>query len=481
MGQNLLNKGIDFLSTRIKKNEKLGIPIVLFNSLSWKRTDPVTVSMDFPIGSSRIVEVINADKQHVPSQNKNETYYEDGSLKSADITFIAENIPSIGYATFYISDTENTQKDKLEKASASSYENPFYKITFEKGGIAQVYDKEFKKELLETNNLKGGEVFTLQSVGNGAGEFGDVQQVSMEGFDKMSLHNPEWEVLEDGPVYTTYRLEQEIRHAIVRQDVTMYHNLKRIYFNTSLRNWSGELYREFRTAFPINMENPEIAHEVPFGSVRVGTDEIKTAGERYTPLCKDVHPRAIIDWISATDDDISVTLSSSVAVADWIDPTTHKEGKAVLQHVLLASRTSCHWEGNEYSQAGNHDFHNVFTSSKAGSIKGRQIAKQENEPISVVVYPETSTKSFLPESLSFFSIDTEDVMISTIKKAEDSEDIIARMYNVNDGNERVNVSSYFDINSYKQTNIIEENPTPVAPELNVGKYAIETFSLKINK
>jgi alpha-mannosidase len=479
MGQNLLNKGIDFLSTRIKKNEKLGIPIVLFNSLSWKRTDPVTLSMDFPIGSSRNLDVITADKQHVPSQSKNETYYEDGSLKSADITFIAENIPSIGYATYYISDTENTQKDKLKKASTSSYENPFYQITFEKGGIAQVYDKEFKKELLETNNLKGGEVFTLQSVGNGAGEFGDVQQVSMEGFDKLSLHNPEWEVLEDGPVYTTYRLEQEIRHAIVRQDVTLYHNLKRIYFNTSLRNWSGELYREFRTAFPINMENPEIAHEVPFGSVRVGKDEIKTAGERYTPLCKDVHPRAIIDWISATDEDISVTLSSSVAAADWIDPTSHKEGKAVLQHILLASRTSCHWEGNEYSQAGNHDFHNVFTSSKAGSIKGRQIAKQENEPISVVVYPETSTKSFLPESLSFFSIDTEDILISTIKKAEDSEDIIVRMYNVKDSNEKVNVSSYFNINSYKQTNIIEENPTPVAPELKVGKYAIETFSLDV--
>ncbi len=481
MGQNLLNKGIDFLSTRIKKNEKLGVPIVLFNSLSWKRTDPVTVSMDFPKGNSRYVGVITSDMKNVPSQSTNETYYEDGSLKSADIIFIAENIPSIGYATYYISDRKNTQEDKFEKASTSIYENPFYKITFEKGGIAQVYDKKFKKELLDTDNLKGGEIFTLQSVGNGAGEFGDVQQVSMVDFDKMSLHNPEWIVLENGPVYSKYRLEQEIKHAIVRQDVTLYHNLKRIYFNTSLRNWSGELYREFRTAFPINMENPEIAHEVPFGSVRVGKDEIKTAGERYTPLCKDVHPRAIVDWISATDDEVSVTLSSSVAAVDWIDPTSHKEGKAVLQHILLASRTSCHWEGNEYSQAGNHDFHNVFTSNKAGSLLGQQIAKQENEPISVVVYPETSTKSFLPESLSFFSIDTDNVMITTIKKAEDSEEIIARMYNVKDGNERVNISSYFNINSYKQTNIIEENPTPVAPELKVGKYAIETFSLDVNK
>ena len=481
MGQNLLNKGVDFISSRIKKNEKLGMPIVLFNSLSWKRTDPVTTSVNFSKGDAKKIAILTSHKKKVPVQTSNAEYYEDGSLKSADITFIAEDIPAIGYATYYVANDKNASAIKSKTASTSSYENPFYKISFEKGGIAQVYDKEFKKELLSTENFKGGDVFTMQSVGNGAGEFGDVQQPSMEGFDKMSLHSPEWKILEKGPVYSTYRLEQKISQAIVRQDVTMYHDLKRIYFSTSLRNWSGELYREFRTAFPINMESPEVAHEVPFGSVRVGKDEIKTAGERYTPLCKDVHPRAIIDWISATDDDITVTLSSSVAAADWIDPTSHSEGKVVLQHLLLASRTSCHWEGNEYSQAGNHDFHNVFTSNKAGSISGRLIAEQENEPISIIVYPETSTKSFLPESLSFFSINTENVMITTIKKAEDSEDIIARMYNVKNSNERVNISSYFDISSYKHTNIIEENPKPVSPELKVGKYAIETFSFKAKK
>lgn len=480
MGQNLLNKGINFLSARIKKNEKLGVPIVLFNSLSWKRTDPVTVSMEFPKGSSRNVVVINAEKQKIPSQSRDEKYYEDGSLKSANITFIAENIPSIGYATYYMSDKKNTQNRKLKKPSTSSYENPFYKITFEKGGIAQVYDKELKKELLETNNLKGGEVFTLQSVGNGAGEFGDVQQVSMEGFDKMSLHNPEWKILENGPVYTKYRLEQEIRNAIVIQDVTLYHNLKRIYFNTSLRNWTGELYREFRTAFPLNMENPEITYEVPFGSVRVGKDEIKTAGERYTPLCKDVHPRAIIDWISATDEDISVILSSSVAAADWIDPTTHKKGKAVLQHILLASRTSCHWEGNEYSQAGNHDFHNVFTSYKAGSIKGRQIAKQENEPINVVVYPDMSTKASLPESASFFNIDKDNIIVTTIKKAEDTDALVIRMFDTEGEYSTVELKSYFKINNFQHTNIIEENPKPVK-DLKVFKFGIETFTFKTEK
>ena len=40
---------------------------------------------------------------------------------------------------------------------------------------------------------------------------------------------------------------------------------------------------------------------------------------------------------------------------------------------------------------------------------------------------------------------------------------------------------FFNIDSYKQTNIIEEDPTLVDPSLKVGKYAIETFSLDVNK
>ncbi|WP_203256898.1 glycoside hydrolase family 38 N-terminal domain-containing protein [Hyunsoonleella ulvae] len=478
MGQNLLNEGLDIIASKIKKNKKLGMPIVLFNSLSWERTDPVTTTLQFPKGYKNGITIVNKDKKIIPSQIINAKYHDDGSLKSADVTFIAENIPSIGYATYYVQNKKTTFANNTN-ASKSNYENPYYRINFEKGGMTSVFDKELNKDLFDNSVFKTGDVFTMQSVGNGAGEFGDVQQPTMVNYDQVSTHNPEWEIIENGPIYTKYRLEQPIKHAIVRQDVTLYHNLKRIYFDTTLRNWSGELYREFRTAFPVNMENPEIAHEVPFGTVRVGKDEIETAGERYTPLCKDVHPRAIIDWISATDEDVAITLSSSVAAADWIDPTG-KTNSNILQHALLASRTSCHWEGNEYSQGGNHDFHNVLTSTKAGSVLGQKIAKQKNEPIQVVVNPITTSKPYLSENLSFFSINAENIIITTIKKAEDSEDLIARMYNVEGGTETVNVSSYFDIKSYYHTNIIEENPVPVAPQLKIGKYAIETYGLKVD-
>ncbi len=479
LGKKLLNKGTNFIASRIKTKENLGIPVVLFNSLSWKRTDPVTVSLNLQQGNAKSLNVITSKKQKVASQIKNIQYYNDGSIKSADVVFIAKDIPSIGYKTYYVEQSLKNSSKTKKTTSHSKYENDAYLITFEKGGIAQIYDKQLKRNLLKTNKFKGGEVFTIYSYGNGAGEFGDIQQPFMQDFDKVSLHNPEWEILTSGNVYTTYRIKQQILYANVEQDVTIYHDLKRVLFETRILNWTGELYREFRTAFPIAIDNALITHEVPFGAVKVGQDEIKTAGNRYTALSKNVHPRAIMDWFSASDDDMTVTLSSSVAAIDWIDPTV-ENNNSLLQHILLASRTSCHWEGNEYSQEGNHSYHNILTSNKTGDLTGSRIAEQQNDPIHVTVYPDKSVYASLPESVSFFDIDNENIIISTIKKAEDFDKTVIRMYDTQGESTTVGLHSFFDMDKFQQTNIIEENPQQVS-KLKVSKYGIETFSFEVKK
>ena len=46
MGDQLLDKATDFIASRVKTDESRGIPVVLFNSLSWERTDPVTVTVN---------------------------------------------------------------------------------------------------------------------------------------------------------------------------------------------------------------------------------------------------------------------------------------------------------------------------------------------------------------------------------------------------------------------------------------------------
>jgi alpha-mannosidase len=408
--------------------------------------------------------------------------FADGSIKNATINFIAENVPSIGYKTYYLKSTGQINVSHTEFINEA--ENQYYKIKFANGGLSSIFDKELQKELINSEKFVAGEVFTMRSVGNGAGEFDDIQQPDMEGYDKTGNYKTVWEVEENGPVFTTYKYRQKIKHAVVEQRVKLYHGQKRIDFETALLNWEGVLYREFRMALPLNMTDGQVAYEVPFGVVEVGKDEIEgAAGERYKTPCKDVHPRGIENWIGAGNADFGVTMSSSVAVADWIDPTDNPVNYQILQPILIASRKSCHWEGNDYLQTGNHYFKFSVTSHKPGWLNGAAFGRQANEELKAVWADRQFTTASLPETLSFFGIDQENVLVSTVKKAEDSDDVVVRITDLEGKDKTVTLESYKKADEAKLTNLIEVEKETLkfdnkGVKLNLGHHAIETVRIK---
>ncbi|MFZ0455138.1 MAG: glycosyl hydrolase-related protein, partial [Ignavibacteriaceae bacterium] len=287
-----------------------------------------------------------------------------------------------------------------------------------------------------------------------------------------------------GEVYTCFENRQPIRNAVVEQKIFIYKNIKRIDFVINLLNYEGVLYREFRMALPLNMKNGQVSYEVPFGVVNVGKDEIKgSAGERYTSICKDTHPRSIENWIGADDNEFGVTLTSSVAVADYIDPTDSLDKNTLLQPLLLASRRSCHWQGNEYLQTGDHHFEFSLTSHKPGWENGSQFGRQTNEKLMVIVDPDTYIDANLPEQLSFFSSSNKDVIISAVKKAEDESAVIIRAYNIEGREVNSGIQSFKPFISGEKTNLIEENQKPLKLkngiiDWNFEKHSIETFMIK---
>ena len=124
----------------------------------------------------------------------------------------------------------------------------------------------------------------MRSVGNGAGEFGRVQQPTMEGFDKLSRHRTPWkfEAAESGALRAVFSLEQPLSNCTVRERLIIYNHDKRIDVEVSLLGWDGDPYREFRLAVPVNTPNGRVAYEVPMGVVEVGKSEIAgTGGPAY--------------------------------------------------------------------------------------------------------------------------------------------------------------------------------------------------------
>jgi len=479
----ITDEALKSIASKIRTNPSKGIPVIVFNSLSWKREDPISFKISFDPGKALSIKLTDAAGENIPVQLADIERYNDNSLKRVNAIFIAREIPSIGYKTYYIvpqMTALTTQYDKQNKI-----ETPFYRIELGKGGVKSIFDKELNVELLNTTKLMGGDVFTLKSVGNGAGEFADVQQPTMDGFDKVSDHSGTWEVVERGAVYTTYKLRQPIRNAIVETNLVVYNDIKKIDFETSLLNWEGVLYREYRFALPLNMKNGQVSYEVPFGVLEVGKDEIaRAAGERYLTNCADVHPRGIENWIGASDDKFGVTLSTSTAVADYIDPKGLSSGALLLQPIMLASRRSCHRLGNEYLQTGNHYYHFSLTSHKPGFENGYKFGRQSNEKLLVVVDPQAGKTSTLPEELSFFSVDAPNISVSTIKKAEDDNNVIIRLFETGIGEAKINLNSWFKIKKAERTNMLEyegkviDSKSNMIP-LDMGSHAIETIKLII--
>ena len=402
------------------------------------------------------------------------------------IMFVANDVPSIGYRTYYaVPSGKNPGPQHVAQVSTKTFENSYYRVTFAQGGIRQIYDKQLKRDLLRTDKFLGAELFTMQSKGTGAGEFAEVQQPTMEGFDKSSSHPTGWHCTETGPVRTVFAQQVEMPHVTVLQAVTVYSATKRIDVDVTLRDWDGTKYREFRLALPLNMQKATTSYEVPFGVVQVGKDEIRgAAGERYTQPVSEVHPREVQNWLGASDNYVGVTMSSSVAVADYVDPTTDPASYPVLQPVLLASRRSCHPWGNWYLQPGSHDFHFSISSHQPGWKNGYRFGIQANNPLRTVVAPARLPGAALPEEKSFLSVDAPNVILSTVKKWEDGDGLIVRAYDAEGKDTQVRIKLAVPIKHAELTNIIEEPSKAVRASANslplqIGHNAIETAEVTV--
>ena len=485
-GMEMLNGALSKIAGQVETSPRKGTPVIVFNGLSWRRSEPVVITV---ASSRRDWQVQDAQGKLMPSQ-----VLPPLSPRAEGITrleFIASDVPGLGYKTFYLTKS-NTGLASFSGSSprASIYANDFYEVEFAPGGLRRIYDKEAKSDLLNTGKFLGFEVFSMQSVGNGAGEFGRVQQPTMEGFDQLSRHGASWqhEALESGPLQAVFRLQEKLSNCTVEEKIIIHNQIKRIDCEVSVLGWDGSPYREFRLALPVGAEGGRVAYEVPMGVVEVGRSEIPgTGGPAYGNLnydepCAEIRPREVQNFLSVSGKEFGLTMSTSVAVNDYKDPTPNPAPYPVLQAVLLASRRSCHGEGNWYLQEGDHHYRFSLTSHNPGWTNGYKSGIQANTPFFIVLGAQPANGADLPEEMSFFGISAPNVMVSTIKKCEDDESVIVRLYDIEGKDAEVDLTSAFALASAELVNIIEEEGKPLpcrtkSVKVRLGHHAIETLKL----
>jgi alpha-mannosidase len=102
----------------------------------------------------------------------------------------------------------------------------------------------------------------------------------------------------------------------------------------------------------------------------------------------------------------------------------------------------------------------------------------------LIALHESAHYGYLPAEHSFVEITPQNLLVTVLKKAEDSDDLILRFYETQgrDCNAKIILSPFMGIDAVHKTDLLENEleDIPVSEdkfEISTGKFSIETFKL----
>ncbi|NIA11810.1 MAG: hypothetical protein GWP10_19315, partial [Nitrospiraceae bacterium] len=250
------------VQTEKKSPEKEATPFVVFNSLNWLRTDITEISVDVSELKTKSLAILNpAGKKMLFEVLEKETDGE-GFLKKVKLLIRAEEVPSFGYATYYLKASEEPLPESVEVESRK-IENEFFRIEADEtkgGNLVSIFDKEENRELLDTTKGYGNEIVVMEEVG---GRREPSWEVFTDGVRKFSRDFRAKVRVFHGPLTQKLVVEGKTHFADRHQVVTLTRGIRRIDFQTTLSNHFTPHWL-YAVTFPINLKGAEPIFEDRF-------------------------------------------------------------------------------------------------------------------------------------------------------------------------------------------------------------------------
>ncbi len=370
-------------------------------------------------------------------------------------------------------------------------------MRFGKAGIASLYDKTGKREVLRTDKFEGGEVIQLTAPTEA---WNNMEETTTEDFDRSNLHEFKTVRATESPVRYVVEKEAEFRHFTLRERFILNKNARELIVEADVLDWEGIPSRELRIVFPINVDGTaRISYEEPFGTTEAGKDEIDYSILPETVECNfsgqfyarvDLPFREAINWVDISTGKYqgSGCLSASdITLHHFRDETEHPVDYPLIQHVLLSSRKSLSWNPeNWFVQPGNHSYRMALYPHEGNWRYAYKKGQDFNMPLTLYMPENPNTKSAnetLPESQSFLELGPENLIVSAVKQAEDGNGIIVRFYEAEGRYSKLSLKGFKPIRQAYLTNMIEydEKELPVSGggivEMSVKPWEIVTLRL----
>nr|WP_237695057.1 glycoside hydrolase family 38 C-terminal domain-containing protein [Streptomyces sp. SID5468] len=129
-----------------------GVPLLVFNAMSWRRTDVARAEVAFPAPGPAGVEVRDPAGEPVAYHVDHVTRHPGGGVATVALAFLARQVPATGYATYRVVPSAAALPATTWTAvGGTRIENEHYRVTVDpaRGGvITSLYDKKAGKQML---------------------------------------------------------------------------------------------------------------------------------------------------------------------------------------------------------------------------------------------------------------------------------------------------------------------------------------------
>lgn len=436
-----------------------GVPVVVFNPLSCDREDVVQATVTFAKEPPQAVRIYDRVNKEVPAQ----LVRTEGTRIT--ILFLAKT-SSLSFATFDVRPSVSPCALPTGlKVNSRSLENSKYAVKLDDDGdVSSIVDKTANKELLSAPIRLAFQYERPENWPAWNMDWADRQKPPVgyvEGPAKIRI-------VENGPARIALEVERESRHSKFIQRIRLAANGERVEFNTNI-DWATK-ESSLKAAFPFTVSNPVATYNFGVGTVqRSNNDSLRFEVPSH-------------QWFDLTDKNGAY----GVSVLEDCKYGSDKPADNVLRLTLLYTpgvRNS--YRDQAVQDFGKHEMlyalygHWGDWRAANSNLQGARL----NQPL--VAFQAPPHNGWLGKAFSFLTISNPDVILSAIKKAADSDDLIVRVVEAK-GKEAKNVVLSFAPSIVRAREVTGQEQDLAGAVVEKGKlvfditpYRLRTFAVRL--
>ncbi|MCB0077707.1 MAG: alpha-mannosidase [Anaerolineales bacterium] len=298
------------------------------------------------------------------------------------------------------------------------------------GDIVRLYDKQTHRELLP----KGAVANQWQAFEDRPLKW-DAWDIDIFYDDRHWLANPATSirVVEQGPLRATLEIKRQILNSRYVQRLSLLHNSSQLTIETEI-DWR-ERHILLKAAFPLNLLSPYATYEIQWGKVERPTHRNTSWDWARFESCAQ-------KWVDLSEGDYGVSLLNDGKYG-------HDARDNVIRLSLLRSPT---WPDPEADQGPHRFVYALYPHRGAVGVATLGAAYALNDPL--IVQRGSGGAASAPQSLLW--CDAPNVVIETVKQAEDGRGLVVRLFESQRQRGTVTLHSAFPLAAVARTNLLED-------------------------